>query len=84
MPAEASRLGFEIIGLDHDGYLHSWHCEDYSVLARRFDFTLNDDGLFPSYYAAHRVIDYLVAADLVEGAAPVAWTIVALARVPNG
>lgn len=85
LPDAASRIGFEIVGIESPTYVHSWHCHEYADIVDALGFALNEHGLLASFYAADAVLHTML--NLPPEQAPNSeahWTIVALARVPNG
>ncbi|WP_109506089.1 hypothetical protein [Nocardioides speluncae] len=85
LPTGSKRLGFEVIGVETWGDVHSWHCHNYLPMVDSvLDVRVNELGLIPSYDMANRLLEWMLELPPEEEPEPVHWTIVALATVPNG
>lgn len=83
MPAGATRLGFEVVGIEIWGHVHSWHCHNYLPMVEpELDIRVNELGLLPSYLMADRVLEWMLRLPPEQEPEPVHWTILALAKVP--
>jgi hypothetical protein len=82
LPAEATILGYELVGAEMSLDFHSWHCHGYAAAAfEELRVGLNEFGLIDTYEQATRVLTWMLGQPPENQPAPVEWRVVAPARV---
>jgi hypothetical protein len=81
LPAEATIIGYELVGAETSLDFHSWHCHGYA--AEAFDelrVGLNEFGLIDTYEQATRALTWMLGQPPETSPPPVEWRVVGLAR----
>lgn len=74
--------GYEILGEEHGGSFHSWHCNNLApVVSRELGVTVNQYGLIADYPSAMRATEIVRRPE--TGAEPVAWDAWLLVEYPT-
>ncbi|GAA0353386.1 conserved protein of unknown function [Micropruina glycogenica] len=77
--AHGEPVGFEVVGIESDLALHSWHCHGYADQAlAELSLTLNERGLLANAEDAQAVRDWMLQLPSDQTPKEIPWTFIAL------